>query len=114
MWIAADLFVFRNIEAWHWTMFGHGYLSAVAAALASRQTHAKLPTIMTMPLFGPLQSWTTIIALYEMHFRPHFWSRTQHGLTTSRPVMSDVGQGRYEQPAESGSHLSLPSLHEAR
>jgi len=105
---------FRNIEAWRWIMFGLAYLSAVAAALASRSTHAKLSTIMTMALYWPLQSWATIIALYEMHFRPHFWSKTQHGLETLRPVMSDLGQGRYEQPAESGAQLSLPFLHEAR
>ena len=114
VWIAAELFDFRNIEAWRWIMFRPGYLSAVAAALASRSTHAKLSTIMTMPLYWPLQSWTTITALYEMHFRPHFWSKTQHGLTTSRPVMSDVGRGGHEQPAESEAHLSLPFLHEAR
>ena len=85
VWIAASLFVFRNVEAWHWIMFGLGYLSAVAAALASRSKHATLSMILTMPLYWPLQSWATIRALIEMHFKPHFWSKTQHGVTTSRP-----------------------------
>jgi len=62
----------------------------------------------------PLQSSATISALVEMHFKPHFWSKTQRGLTTSQPLLSEGGQSRYEQPSESGAQLFFPFLHEAR
>jgi len=38
--VAANLLIFRSVEAWRRIMFGLGYLSAIAAAFASRSQHA--------------------------------------------------------------------------
>ena len=114
VWIAASFLGFGSVEAWHWIMFGLGYLSAVAAALASRSQHATLSTILTMPLYWPLQSWATIAALIEMRFKPHFWAKTQHGVTASQPVLPHARQGRLAYPDESGVQLHLPFFDEAR
>jgi glycosyltransferase XagB len=113
LWIAASVFAFGNIEAWHWIMFGLGYFSAVAAALASRSKHATLGIVATMPFYWPLQSGAAIAALFEMRFKPHFWSKTQHGVTTSKPAQPEARPAPHEQPAESGAQLHLPFL-EAR
>lgn len=40
LWIAANLLIFRKVEAWRWIMFGLGYLCAIEAAFASRSQHA--------------------------------------------------------------------------
>lgn len=85
LWIAANLFVFQNIEAWHWGLFIAGYLSAAAAASASRSKHATPWMLLTMPLYWPLQSLAMLRALVEMKFKPHFWAKTQHGVTASIP-----------------------------
>ncbi len=114
LWIAASVFVFRNVEAWHWIMFGLGYLSAVAAALASRSKHATPWTIATMPFYWPLQSWATIAALFELNFKPHYWSKTQHGVTASQPVLPETRLEPHDQPDESGAQLQFPFLREAR
>jgi cellulose synthase/poly-beta-1,6-N-acetylglucosamine synthase-like glycosyltransferase len=114
LWVAASIFIFRNIEAWHWIMFGLGYFSVIAAAFASRSKHATLWTVATMPLYWPLQSWATIAALLEMHFKPHFWSKTQHGMTTSHPVLPDARRGRHDYPAESGAQLHFAFFNEPR
>ena len=87
IWIAANLFVFRNVEPWHWIMFIAGYASAVAAALASGSKHARPWILLTMLAYWPLQSWTMLRALVEMKLKPHFWAKTQHGVsfTSDRP-----------------------------
>jgi glycosyltransferase XagB len=114
LWIAASIFIFRNIEAWHWAMFGLGYLSVIAAALASRAKHATPWMIATMPFYWPLQSWATIAALFEMRFKPHFWSKTQHGVTASQPVPADTKVPLADSPVESGAQLHFAFFHEAR
>jgi hypothetical protein len=40
LWIAANLLIFRKVEAWRWIMFSLGYLCAIEAAFASRSQHA--------------------------------------------------------------------------
>jgi cellulose synthase/poly-beta-1,6-N-acetylglucosamine synthase-like glycosyltransferase len=104
LWIAANLFVFQNVETWHWAMFGLGYLSAVLAALASRSPHATPLMILGMLVYWPLQSWAMLRALVELVLKPHFWAKTQHGVTRSRPG----GPGRELRPPppnESGVQL---------
>lgn len=108
LWIATNVFVFRSVEAWHWIMLGLGYVSAVAAALASRSKHATLWMMASMPFYWPLQSWATIAALFEMRLKPHFWSKTQHGVTTSRPELPEARPLRHEEPVDSGAQLHFP------
>lgn len=80
LWILANLFVFHDFQAWHWIMFALGYLSAIAAALASRN-HARPWTLVTMLAYWPLQSWRMLWAMWEMLFKPHFWAKTEHGIS---------------------------------
>lgn len=81
IWIAANLFVFQSVEPWHWAMFTTGYASALAAALVSGSKHARPWILLTMLAYWPLQSWTMLRALVEMKLRPHFWAKTQHGVS---------------------------------
>lgn len=113
IWIAASL-IAGNIEAWHCIMFAHGYISAVAAAVASGSKHASPAMIATMPFYWPLQSWATIAALFEMHFKPYFWSKTQHGVTASQPLLTHARQDRHLYTVETGVQLHFPFFDQAR
>jgi glycosyltransferase XagB len=88
IWIAVNLFVFRSIEPWHWMLFAAGYLSAVASALASGSTHARPWVLLSMLAYWPLQSLAMLRALVELQFKPHFWAKTQHGVSfaSERPT----------------------------
>ncbi len=90
VWIAANLFVFGGVEPWHWIMFLAGYASAVAAALVSGSRHARPWILFTMLAYWPLQSWTMLRALVEMKLKPHFWAKTQHGVSfaSDRPAQA--------------------------
>lgn len=60
-----------------------GYAVAMFAALASGRddrNHAR--AALTMPLYWPLASLAAYWALFELIFRPHYWSKTEHGLAT--------------------------------
>ena len=94
LWIAANLFIFQSVEAWHWIMFAAGYASAVLAAFASGSKHATPWTLLTMLAYWPLQSWTMLRALVEMKLKPHFWAKTQHGVSfaTDRPAPTPAPQ----------------------
>lgn len=109
LWIAANLFVFRDVQAWHWIMFGLGYLSALAAALVSRSKHATFTTLATMPLYWPLQSVAMLRALFEMKFKPHFWAKTQHGLAAAPAAGAKTE--RADPASEGGVQLHFEFFH---
>jgi cellulose synthase/poly-beta-1,6-N-acetylglucosamine synthase-like glycosyltransferase len=112
LWVAASIFVFRNIELWHGVMFGLGYLSAVLAAITSKSKHATPWMIATMPIYWPLQSLATLRALLEMHFKPHFWSKTQHGVTASQPDLRASNSAHPQPLPETGAQLHFQFFHE--
>ena len=114
LWIAVNMFWLGHAEVWHGVMFGLGYISAVAAAFAARSGHASFWTVLTMPAYWPLQSWAMLWALFEMQLRPHFWSKTQHGITRSQPLPPEARPARLEQPQESGAQLHFQFLQDAR
>jgi cellulose synthase/poly-beta-1,6-N-acetylglucosamine synthase-like glycosyltransferase len=91
LWIAANLFVFQNVQPWHWIMFVVGYASALAAALAARSKHATPWMLLTLLVYWPLQSWTMLLALLEMKFKPHFWAKTQHGASPAPGQVAPSG-----------------------
>jgi hypothetical protein len=43
-----------------------------------------------MLAYWPLQSWTMLRALVEMKLKPHFWAKTQHGVSfaSDRPAQA--------------------------
>ena len=88
LWIAANAFVFHSFEAWHAILFAAGYASAILAALATRSKHVTPWMLLTMTAYWPLQSWAMLRALVEMKLKPHFWDKTQHGVSfaSDRPA----------------------------
>jgi cellulose synthase/poly-beta-1,6-N-acetylglucosamine synthase-like glycosyltransferase len=72
---------------------GLGYLSAVlggASAALSLFNAAFARSVLTMPLYWPLTSLAAILALIELARRPHFWAKTEHGLSAR--------EGRHTRP----------------
>lgn len=93
-WIIANVAMLHGFEAWHVTLFGLGYGSALAAALASGARHAKLLTLLTLPLYWPLQSIAMARALYEMKRKPHYWAKTPHGAGRREPAVAPAAVER--------------------
>jgi cellulose synthase/poly-beta-1,6-N-acetylglucosamine synthase-like glycosyltransferase len=61
-----------------------GYCVAVfaaltACALSGNLGHAR--AALTMPLYWPLSTLAALWALFEFVFRPHYWSKTAHGVS---------------------------------
>jgi len=77
-WILASAAALARVETWHVALFGLGYGSALAAALASGEWSRKPVTLLTLPLYWPLQSVAMVRALYEMKRKPHHWAKTPH------------------------------------
>ncbi len=68
-------------------LFGYGVaMFAALAANSNGQSHAR--AALTMPLYWPLSSLAAYWALFELLFRPHYWSKTEHGLSvrTHHPI----------------------------
>jgi cellulose synthase/poly-beta-1,6-N-acetylglucosamine synthase-like glycosyltransferase len=67
-----------------WALAICGYVVAIynilAAAAATRNWRMAL-TALTMPLYWPLLTLAALTAIFELVFRPHYWAKTEHGLT---------------------------------
>ena len=59
-----------------------GYAGVVFAALAAKASYARFSTLLTLPLYWPLQSLAMLFAFVEMKFKPHYWAKTHHGAKT--------------------------------
>jgi cellulose synthase/poly-beta-1,6-N-acetylglucosamine synthase-like glycosyltransferase len=53
-----------------------------AAALSGRLEHAR--AALTMPFYWPLSTFAAVLALVELVFRPHHWSKTAHGVSARK------------------------------
>jgi glycosyltransferase XagB len=61
-----------------------GYCVAVfaaltASALSGNLSHAR--AAFTMPLYWPLSTLAAVRAVFELFLRPHYWSKTTHGVS---------------------------------
>jgi cellulose synthase/poly-beta-1,6-N-acetylglucosamine synthase-like glycosyltransferase len=74
-----------SLEGWHAALFGVGYGSVIAAALAAQRNRIPLYALLSLPLYWPLLSVAMLRALWEMKTRPHFWAKTPHGERSRRP-----------------------------
>ncbi len=90
-----------------WTGMGAigilGYLSIMALTLSApgvRPAHWR--TLLTTPLYWPLQSLAALRALHELATRPHFWAKTDHGLARLRPAEDAPPHGP-EKPGPAGT-----------
>lgn len=59
------------------------FASLTACALSNSLSHAR--AALTMPLYWPLASIAAYRALFELIFRPHYWSKTKHGISARTP-----------------------------
>ncbi|MEQ1617681.1 MAG: glycosyltransferase [Terricaulis sp.] len=55
------------------------FAALTACALSGNLSHAR--AAFTMPLYWPLASLAAARALFELIARPHYWSKTEHGLS---------------------------------
>ncbi len=55
------------------------FTALTASALTGSLSHAR--AALTMPLYWPLQSIAAVRAAFELLLRPHFWSKTAHGVS---------------------------------
>lgn len=62
------------------------FTALTASALTGSLSHAR--AALTMPLYWPLASIAALCALFELIFRPHYWSKTAHGVSM-RAAMRD-------------------------
>lgn len=60
------------------------FASLTASALSGSLSHAR--AAVTMPLYWPLSSIAAYRALLELLLRPHYWSKTAHGVS-ARPAL---------------------------
>ena len=62
-------------------------VNALAALLAGlRSGRVPVLTLMTQPLYWPLHSLAAARALFGLFSQPHFWAKTDHGLTRIEPL----------------------------
>ncbi|MBL8545942.1 MAG: glycosyltransferase [Hyphomonadaceae bacterium] len=68
-----------------------GYCVAIFAALTACALSGSLShawAAPTMPLYWPLASIAAYCALFELFFRPHYWSKTAHGISARPSLVS--------------------------
>jgi len=75
------------------------FAALTACALSNSLSHAR--AALTMPAYWPLSSLAAYRALFALIFRPHRWSKTEHGVSLRR---------RYSVPAPPKRHVSAPTL----
>lgn len=71
-----------GLEWWQAALISIGYCSVIAAAFAARAEHARWLTLLTLPLYWPLQSVAMLCAFVEMKVDPQGWAKTHHGAKT--------------------------------
>ena len=74
------------------TLLISGYVTAVLGAgfAAAVERDARLAlSALTMPLYWPLATLAGLYALLEIALKPHYWAKTEHGLSTRRPPPED-------------------------
>jgi len=62
--------------------------------------------VARMPLYWPLQTIAAVIALVELHIRPYFWAKTEHGFTKApEPECPSPSQSFSSSPQPPPSHF---------
>jgi glycosyltransferase XagB len=81
VWLALGLVLpAARMDGWHIALLGAGYGSVVAAALSTEVGRRSAFAIFTLPIYWPLLSLAMVLALFDLWRRPHFWSKTPHGV----------------------------------
>ena len=82
--VLTAMFSHFNLSPLDFILALSGYCVAVfaaltACALSNSLTHAR--AALTMPLYWPLSTLAAVRALWELLARPHYWSKTAHGVS---------------------------------
>lgn len=81
-----------------------GYTVAMLASLSASalsRNWSHLRAALTMPFYWPLSTLAACIALWELLFRPHSWTKTTHGVSP---------RARYSVPAPGKRHVWAPKV----
>lgn len=70
------------------------FSALTACALSNTMSHAR--AALTMPLYWPLSTIAALRALFELAFRPHHWSKTEHGVSARRRYFVEAPAKRYD------------------
>jgi hypothetical protein len=65
------------------------------APLSRRQPHLS-PWALLIPVYWLLMAWAAILAVWQLATRPHYWEKTEHGLsagaeTRRRDALKSLG-----------------------
>ncbi len=67
----------------------YGYAATLYGGLVAAAKHGApgmVRAAATMPFYWPLATLAAFEALRDLMLRPHFWAKTQHGLSQRRPI----------------------------
>jgi hypothetical protein len=70
-----------------WALAVFGYVTAlysVATAAMVMRSWKIVLAALTMPLYWPLSTIAALMAAVDLAFRPHYWAKTEHGLSKRR------------------------------
>jgi cellulose synthase/poly-beta-1,6-N-acetylglucosamine synthase-like glycosyltransferase len=77
-----------NLEPVDWALALAGYVTAtysvLTASILLRSKRIALAAL-TMPLYWPLSTLAALMAAMDFTFRPHYWAKTEHGLSERSP-----------------------------
>jgi cellulose synthase/poly-beta-1,6-N-acetylglucosamine synthase-like glycosyltransferase len=79
--VAPDI---AQVSGADWALVIFGYATAALAALfaAAIQRDPRLAlSALTMPFYWPLSTFAALLAMVELIVSPHYWAKTEHGLT---------------------------------
>ena len=86
LWLAAaGVGVAPEPPDWDVWLFASGYASLLAAGVAARPGLRGWISLATAPAYWPLHTLAALRAIWELWRRPHYWSKTAHGLARARP-----------------------------
>lgn len=87
--VLTAMFTDYNLNAVDFTVailgYGVAFLTVLTACALSRNT-SHLRTAVTMPFYWPLLIVPALVGVFEIVFRPHGWSKTNHGLSPRKQV----------------------------
>lgn len=78
--MAATSFVFGNFIAIYYYMIG----------CAKREQWSLIKYVFLVPFYWALMSAASAISLYQLVIKPHFWEKTNHGLSRAKPRLDDL------------------------
>ena len=102
--LAALLTPYRLLEPIDVILALSGYTVALLSSLSARalsRNWSHLRAALTMPFYWPLSTIAAWIALVELVFRPHQWTKTAHGVSP---------RSRYSAAAPAKRHVWAPKV----